>query len=66
MRFFKNTNELSISIPGKFAKPIIIEGNTFVFFHEFEILLLKNENLSHDSMYICFLKANHATGYINC
>ena len=33
----KNTNELSISIPGKFAEPMIIEGNTFVFFDEFEI-----------------------------
>ena len=63
MRFFKNTNELSISIPGKFAKPMIIEGNTFVFFDEFEILLQKNEN---GSTYFCFLKANNATGYINC
>ena len=41
LRFFKNTNELSISIPGKFAKPMIIEWNTFVFFGEFEILLEK-------------------------
>ena len=38
LRFFKYTNELSMSIPGKFAKPMIIEGNTFVFFDEFEIL----------------------------
>ena len=66
MRFFKNTNELSISIPGKFAKPMIIEGNTFVFFDEFEILLQKNENLSHGSIYFCFLEASNATGYINC
>ena len=66
MRFFKNTNELSNSIPGKFAKPMIIEGNTFVFFDEFEILLQKNENLSHGSIYFCFLKANNTTGYINC
>ena len=44
IEIFKNTNELSISIPGKFAKPMIIEGNTFVFFDEFEILLQNNEN----------------------
>ena len=37
-RFFKNTNELSISIPGQIAKPMIIEGNTLVFVDEFEIL----------------------------
>ena len=36
--FLKNTNELSISIPGQIAKPMIIEGNTFVFVDEFEIL----------------------------
>ena len=52
MRFFKNTNELSISIPGKFAKPMIIEGNTFVFFDEFEILLQKNTRISDMAQFI--------------
>ena len=47
MRIIFNTNELSISIPGKIEMPMIIEENTFVFFDKFEILLHKNENLSH-------------------
>ena len=38
---FFNTNELSISIPGKIAMPMITEGNSFVFFDEFEILFHK-------------------------
>ena len=36
---FFNTNELTISISGKFSMPMIIEGNTIVYFDEFEILL---------------------------
>ena len=43
---------------------MIIEGNTFVFFDEFEIVL-KNENLSHGSFYFCFPEASNASGYIN-
>ena len=42
--------------------PMIIEENKFVFFDKFEILLQKNENLSHGSIYFCFLKANNASG----
>ena len=52
LRFFKNTNELSISIPGKFAKPMVIEGNIFVFFDEFEILLQKKERIYHMAQFI--------------
>ena len=52
MRFILNTNELSISIPGKFAKPMVIEGNTFVFFDEFEILLPKKMRIHHMAQYI--------------
>ena len=41
LRIIFNTNELSISIPGKIEMPMIIEENTFVFFDKFEILLHK-------------------------
>ena len=40
--FFFITNELSISIPVKFAILVIIEGKTFVFLEEFEIPSVKN------------------------
>ena len=52
IEIFKNTNELSISIPGTFAKPMIIEGYTFVFFDEFEILLKKKKRIYHMAQFI--------------
>ena len=44
--------------------PMKIEGNRFVFFHEFEILLHENEDISHGSFHFCIPKANNASGYI--
>ena len=44
--------------------PMITEGNRFVFFHEFEILLHENEDISHGSFHFCIPKANNALGYI--
>ena len=56
------------AIPRKIAMPMIIQGNTFVFLDEFEIILHKNENWSNGScisFHFCFLEANNASGYIN-